>query len=599
MKKASFKLLAAMAVAACMSVTPLLAKEATITLIHTNDTHGNVKDDGKSVIGFAKLATYAKEAKANENAIIVDAGDMFQGMPFANLENGQSVIKLANAVGYDAMTVGNHEFDFGSANFFNIVKQLNFPVIASNLVTDDGKAALESYIVKEVDGVKVGIFGMATEETAFKTHPNNVAGYKFTDMIAAAEKNVKTLREKEGVDVVIMVAHLGLDEGDYTSDLVAKAVEGIDVIVDGHSHTKLENGRLVNNTLIVSTGDKLGNVGRVEIVVEDGKVENKTAKLLTYNDFADVTPDAEVVAEIEKVEAAQAELLNRVVGKTNVKLVGDRSVVRTGETNLGQLATDAMLDLTGADVALTNGGGIRASIEAGDITHNDMVTVFPFGNTVMVKEISGSDLKAALEHGVSEYPNEKGAFPHTAGMTFTVNAYKEAGNRISDLKVNGVAVEANKMYTFATNDFVAAGGDDYTMLAKYPIKAEYNTLMDTLLAYVEKLGTVEGKFSPRMTVVTEAPASETVVVDKVETGKEVALRNYLQQQEFEVKYANKQIVATKADMTITFTVGQTGFTAKDAKNSVNGKLSTAVILKDNKAYVNTADVAKILADLAA
>ena len=599
MKKASFKLLAAMAVAACMSVTPLLAKEATITLIHTNDTHGNVKDDGKSVIGFAKLATYAKEAKANENAIIVDAGDMFQGMPFANLENGQSVIKLANAVGYDAMTVGNHEFDFGSANFFNIVKQLNFPVIASNLVTDDGKAALESYIVKEVDGVKVGIFGMATEETAFKTHPNNVAGYKFTDMIAAAEKNVKTLREKEGVDVVIMVAHLGLDEGDYTSDLVAKAVEGIDVIVDGHSHTKLENGRLVNNTLIVSTGDKLGNVGRVEIVVEDGKVENKTAKLLTYNDFADVTPDAEVVAEIEKVEAAQAELLNRVVGKTNVKLVGDRSVVRTGETNLGQLATDAMLDLTGADVALTNGGGIRASIEAGDITHNDMVTVFPFGNTVMVKEISGSDLKAALEHGVSEYPNEKGAFPHTAGMTFTVNAYKEAGNRISDLKVNGVAVEANKMYTFATNDFVAAGGDGYTMLAKYPIKAEYNTLMDTLLAYVEKLGTVEGKFSPRMTVVTEAPASETVVVDKVETGKEVALRNYLQQQEFEVKYANKQIVATKADMTITFTVGQTGFTAKDAKNSVNGKLSTAVILKDNKAYVNTADVAKILADLAA
>lgn len=595
MKKASFKLLTAMLAAACMSVTPLLAKDATtITLIHTNDTHGNVKDDGKSVIGFAKLATYAQEVKANENAIIVDAGDMFQGMPFANLENGHSVIKLANAVGYDAMTVGNHEFDFGAKNFFDIVKQLNFPVIASNLVTDDGKAALESYIVKEVDGVKVGVFGMATEETAFKTHPNNVAGYKFTDMIAAAEKNVKTLREKEGVDVVIMIAHLGLDEGDYTSDLVAQAVEGIDVIVDGHSHTKLEDGRLVNNTLIVSTGDKLNNVGRVEIVVEDGKVESKTAKLLTYNDFADVTPDADVVAEIEKVEAAQAEILNRVVGKTTVKLVGDRSVVRTGETNLGQLATDAILDLTGADVALTNGGGIRASIEAGDITHNDMVTVFPFGNTVMVKEISGSDLKAALEHGVSEYPNEKGAFPHTAGMTFTLNAYKEVGNRISDLKVNGIAVDPNKMYTLATNDFTAAGGDGYTMLAKYPIKAEYNTLMDTLLAYVEKLGTLTGEFSPRMTVVTEAPASE-----KVETGKVVALRSYLQDQKFEVKYSNKQIIATKADVTITFTVGQADYTAKDANSSLNGKLSTAITLKDNKTYVNTADVAKILTDLAA
>lgn len=597
MKKAGLKLLTAMMAIACMSVTPLLAKDATtITLIHTNDTHGNVKDDGKSVIGFAKLATYAQEAKANENAIIVDAGDMFQGMPFANLENGHSIVKLANAVGYDAMTAGNHEFDFGVKNFFDIVNKLNFPVIASNFTTDSGKAALDSYIVKEVDGVKVGIFGMATEETAFKTHPDNVKGYQFTDMIAAAEKNVKALRETEGVDVVIMLAHLGLDEGDYTSDLVAKAVNGIDVIVDGHSHTKLEEGRLVNDTLIVSTGDKLNNVGRVEIVVEDGKVESKTATLLGYNDFADVTPNEEVLAAIEEVEATQAPLLERVVGTTPVKLVGDRSIVRTGETNLGQLATDAMLDLTGADVALTNGGGIRASIEAGDITMQDMVTVFPFGNTIMVKEIKGSDLKAALEHGVSEYPNEKGAFPHTAGMTFTLNAYKEVGNRISDLKVNGVDVDPNKMYTLATNDFTAAGGDDYTMLASYPIKAEYNTLMDTLLAYVEKLGTVTGEFSPRMTVVTEAPAASEVVE---EANKVVALRSYLQEQNFDVKYANKQIVATKADVTITFTVGQAGYTAKDADSSLTGKLSTALILKDNKTYVNSADVAKILADLAA
>ncbi|WP_172674863.1 bifunctional metallophosphatase/5'-nucleotidase [Cellulosilyticum ruminicola] len=598
MKKASFKLLATMLVTACMSVTPLLAKDATtITLIHTNDTHGNVKDDGKSIIGFAKLATYAKEVKANENAIIVDAGDMFQGMPFANLENGHSVIKIANAVGYDAMTVGNHEFDFGAKNFFEIVKVLNFPVLASNLVTDDGKAVLESYIVKEVDDVKVGIFGMATEETAFKTHPDNIKGYKFTDMIAAAQKNVKILREKKGVDVVIMVGHLGLDEGDYTSDLVAKAVEGIDVIVDGHSHSKLEEGRLVNNTLIVSTGDKLNNVGRVEITVEDGKVENKTAKLIGYNDFAEVTPNVEVAAEIEKVETSQNTLLDRVVGQTKVKLVGERSIVRTCETNLGQLTTDAILDLTGADVAFTNGGGIRASIEAGDITHKDMITVFPFGNTIMVKEIKGNDLKAALEHGVSEYPHEKGAFPHTAGMTFTLNAYKEAGNRISDLKVNGVAVDPNKMYTFATNDFIAAGGDGYIMLAQYPIKAEYNTLMDTLLDYVEKSGVVEGKFEPRMTVVTEAPVSEAV--EKVETGKMVALRSYLQEQKFEVKYANKQIIATKENITITFTIGQAGFTVKDANSSLNGKLSTGLKLKNNTTYVNTADVAKILADLVA
>lgn len=600
MKKATLKLFTAMMAVACMSVTPLFAKDATtITLIHTNDTHANVKDDGSKVIGFAKFATYANEVKSNENALILDAGDMFQGMPFANLENGQSIIKLANAAGYDAMTVGNHEFDFGAKNFFDIVSQLNYKVLAANLKDAQGNNAVDTYMVKEFDGVKVGVFGMATEETAFKTHPDNVVGYTFTDMIAEAKEAVKVLREKEGVDVVVMLSHLGLDEGDYTSDLVAQAVEGIDVIIDGHSHTTLEEGRMVNGTLIASTGEKFNNVGRVEIVVEDGKVESKTASLLGYNDFADVVPDETVLKAIEEVEAAQAPLLERVVGTAAVKLVGDRSVVRTGETNLGQLATDAMIDLTGADVAITNGGGIRASIEVGDITMQDMVTVFPFGNTIMVKEIKGSDIKAALEHGVSEYPNEKGAFPHTAGMTFTLNAYKEVGNRISDLKINGIPVDPDKMYTLATNDFMAAGGDDYTMFKAYPIKAEYNTLMDTLLAYVEKIGTVTGEFSPRMTVVTEAPA-EVVTEEKVEvTNKVVALRSYLQGQNFEVKYDNKQIVATKADVTITFTVGQAEYTAKDADSSLTGKLSTALELRNNATYINSADVAKILADLAA
>lgn len=516
MKKVRFKLLTALAFASMM-IMPVFAKDTTtIKILHTNDIHGNVKDDGKSKIGLAKFATYVAETRAaDENVLVLDAGDMFQGVPFANLEKGQSMIELANIIGYDAMTVGNHEFDFGADNLFNnIISKLNFPVLAANVYKGDERA-LDAYIVKEVDGVKVGIFGMATEETAFKSHPNNTIGYEFTDMIEAARETVSVLKEKEQAEVIIMLAHLGLYEGDYTSDLVAKAVDGIDLIVDGHSHTELPEGLMVNDTLIVSTGTALNNVGEVELTVEDGKVVNKEAELLGYSSFAEVAPSEEVLEAIETVEAAQKPMLERVVGKAAVDLIGERSLVRTGETNLGQLATDAMLDLTGAQIAITNGGGIRASIKAGNITMNDMITVFPYGNTIMVKEIKGSDVKAALEHGVSEYPNEKGGFPHTAGITFTLNAYKEVGNRISDIKVNGEPIDLNQTYTVVTNDFMAAGGDGYDMFKAYPIKAEYNTLMDTLLDYVEKLGTVEGKFETRMTVVTEAPSEEETPANSV------------------------------------------------------------------------------------
>lgn len=616
MKKVRFKLLTALAFASMM-IMPVFAKDATtIKILHTNDIHGNVKDDGKSKIGFAKFATYVAETRAaDENVLVLDAGDMFQGVPFANLEKGQSMIELANIIGYDAMTVGNHEFDFGADNLFNnIISKLNFPVLAANVYKGDERA-LDAYIVKEVDGVKVGIFGMATEETAFKSHPNNTIGYEFTDMIEAARETVSVLKEKEQAEVIIMLAHLGLYEGDYTSDLVAKAVDGIDLIVDGHSHTELPEGLMVNDTLIVSTGTALNNVGEVELTVEDGKVVNKEAELLGYSSFAEVAPSEEVLEAIETVEAAQKPMLERVVGKAAVDLIGERSLVRTGETNLGQLATDAMLDLTGAQIAITNGGGIRASIKAGNITMNDMITVFPYGNTIMVKEIKGSDVKAALEHGVSEYPNEKGGFPHTAGITFTLNAYKEVGNRISDIKVNGEPIDLNQTYTVVTNDFMAAGGDGYDMFKAYPIKAEYNTLMDTLLDYVEKLGTVEGKFETRMTVVTEAPSEEETpansvvisimkkVVSKngqnvtvslfpyIEQGRVMArLRDMSELLDIELEWDNQSKTASIKGQDIEFKVNQ-DYAMVDGKKV---DLGVKTKVEDGRVILPVAQIARIL-----
>ncbi|WP_053984339.1 bifunctional metallophosphatase/5'-nucleotidase [Niameybacter massiliensis] len=600
MKRIGLKL-AIIGTALCSTI-PVFAAQTTVKILHTNDTHSNVKDDGKSIIGFAKLATFVETEKANGNVLMLDAGDMFQGLPFANIEKGHSIVEIVNQVGYDAMTIGNHEFDFGADNLMSIMDKLNYPVIAANVLKGE-EQAVQPYIVKEFDDVKVGVFGMATPETAFKTHPDNVVGYTFADIIETADATVKTLKETEKVDIVVMLSHLGLEEGDYTSDLVAKGVEGIDVIVDGHSHTTLPEGRMEGETLIVSTGTALKDIGQVELVVEDGKVVSKTATLLGYEAFNEVAPKQEIIDAIAKVEEAQKPMLEKVVGTTEVKLVGDREVVRTGESNLGQLATDAMIELTGADVAITNGGGIRASIEAGDITMNNMVTVFPFGNTIMVKEIKGSDLLAALEYGVDSFPETKGAFPHTAGITFTLNAYKEAGSRVSDVKVSGEALDLNKMYLVATNDFMAAGGDGYTMFESYPIKAEYNTLMDTLLAYVEKLGTVEGTFVPRMTVVTEAPVEEVIpsteITQPTVESKVVALRAYLQDKGFKVTFddVEKVVTAEKADTVLTFKSNSKAYTAKDADSNESGELSAALVVKENVTYINATEVEAILAKL--
>ena len=480
-----------------------------ITIIHTNDVHARAKEEDGRVIGLAKLGAYVENLKAeNPNVLVLDAGDMFQGLPFANIENGKSMIQPVNAVGYDAMTAGNHEFDFGEENLFEIKEAINFPMLGANVIKD-GKVVLESNIIKEVAGVKVGIFGITTPETAYKTHPDNVKGYEFGDIVKTSKEQVEKLKE-EGADVIIALVHLGLYEGDYTSDLIAKGVEGIDLIIDGHSHTKLENGLEESGTLIVSTGEYLGAVGKVELKLEDNKVVERTAALLGVSDFAEVAPKQDVVDAITAVDEAQKPILDEVVGKTAVDLVGEREIARKGETNLGQLATNAMLELTKADIAITNGGGIRTSIPAGDITVGQMVSVFPFGNTIMVKDIKGSDVVAALEHGVSNYPELLGGFPHVAGITFTLNADKPAGSRISDVKVGGEDLVLDKMYSLATNDFMAAGGDDYTMFKDYPIKAEYNTLMDTLVDYVKAQGTVEGKLEVRMTVVGEVVEEEPV-----------------------------------------------------------------------------------------
>ncbi len=300
------------------------------------------------------------------------------------------------------------------------------------------------------------------------------------------------------VDVIVALGHLGVDESStYTSEAVINSVDGIDVFIDGHSHTALEGGKMVGDTLLVQTGEYDKNLGIVNLMVKDGMVTAE-ASLFSKEAAADVTPNAAIVSVIDEVKAENEVITNVKVASTTVTLDGERGQVRAGETNLGNMIADAMIDVTGADVAITNGGGIRASINPGDITKGDVITVLPFGNYVMTKEIKGSDILAAIEHGIDSYPETKGAFPHISGMRVEFDPNQPAGSRIVKVMVGGEMLDPNAMYTLATNDFMAYGGDDYGMFADYPILGEFDGLDEVLIDYMAKVDPATVKVDGRM-----------------------------------------------------------------------------------------------------
>ena len=448
-----------------------------IVILHTNDSHGRVDAN----LGFTRVAV-AKERLEEAGAVVLllDAGDTLHGLPFATVSRGESIVKIMNEVGYDAMVPGNHDFNYGADRLKELAGMAEFPVLAANVVNADETTLLEGAAIIEKGHVKFGVFGLSTPETVYKTNPLNVGGLTFADPIEAARKQVAAL-EAEDCTIIIALAHIGLDESSgVTSREIAEQVEGIDVIVDGHSHTVLEDGLWVNNTLIVSTGEYIEAIGCIDIDSEGAAA----ATLLTGDDFGEADVDAEVDAVIAEITTAQDELLNVVVGQTSVELQGAREIVRTSESNLGNLAADAFRNATGADIALTNGGGIRDSIPAGDITKKQLVTVFPFGNYVVTMDVTGEQLTAMLENGVSRYPDADGRFPQVSGLSFRFDPEQPAGSRVFDVKVGGEAVDPAKTYVLATNDYIAIGGDEYPV-GDNAVTGEFSAMEEILIAYID------------------------------------------------------------------------------------------------------------------
>lgn len=486
-------LVAALFMAGCVSSPagkPLPA-ETKITIVHTNDIHARALEN-KAELGYTRIGAIVKKIRAeNPNTLVIDAGDTFHGLPFANLERGAGIAKILNQVGYDYMTVGNHDFNYGQDRLMELSKEIKFPILAAN-VYKNGARIFKAYDIREMAGLKIGVFGLASPETSYKTDPKGIEGITFTNPVEEARKVVAELAPL--TDIIICISHVGLDRSsDPRSVDIASEVDGIDVIIDGHSHSSLATTIAENytRTLIASAGQYGTAAGVVDIVVApDRMIAYRQARSITVENTPGLTADPEVKAIVDQIAAAQKPMLSEKVGATSVLLLGVRDNVRTSQTNMGTLIANGMLVQTKADVALQNGGGIRDSIAAGDITKGDIFKVLPFGNYIVTIEVTGADLAAALENGVGKLPAPDGRYPHVAGISFKVDPSKPAGSRVSEIMVKGAPLVPSKTYTLATNNFTAAGGDEYTMFKGKKLINEYPSDAEVFMAYVRRIGTV-------------------------------------------------------------------------------------------------------------
>ncbi|MBA9026702.1 5'-nucleotidase C-terminal domain-containing protein [Peribacillus huizhouensis] len=518
------------------SVTGLDDEDYKLSLMHTNDTHSHVEL-------VAKRATTINEVRVRKSEpLLIDAGDVMTGTLYFNEFQGKAELKFMNDIGYDVMTFGNHEFDQGSSNeghqwLVDFIKEAKFPFVSANVDFSsdklfDGLQEIGTYsdnpedgkiyngIIKEVNGEKVGIFGLTTAETVEISSPKDIS---FKNYIEEAKNSVKAFKEL-GINKIVAVTHLGYNDNiEFDNDLeLAKQVDGIDVIIGGHSHTLLEKPTVVSEgkaepTIIVQTGEYNNYVGTLDVKFDkNGKVIGQAGKLLSVKERAeDPTTAIALKPYADKIAEIQAES----IGVTAVEpLNGARNSVRTSETNLGNLITDGMLSTAktinpDTVIAMTNGGGIRESIDAGDITIGEVLTVMPFGNTLGIMNLKGSEIIDALEHSVSQAPEASGGFLHVSGMTFKYDSSKKAGNRVVEVNIKGEdgklsPLQNDESYIVATNIFTAKGGDGFDTFAKAYADGRVSepgfTDYQMFINYLKTFETVDPKVEGRIIDVSAA-----------------------------------------------------------------------------------------------
>lgn len=481
-----------LALLAVLLSTPVGAETVKLTLLGVGDVYNFEEEDGRG--GFARLNAVARaERAANPNTLYLFNGDMLSPSLASGFDKGQNTIDFTNLVPFDLAVPGNHEFDFGPENFIEKMKASKYPWAAINITNDDGSAieGLGGVMVKEVGGLKVALIPVAQDTSP---EVSSTGSLKFLSTVETGVAAAEQARE-EGADIVVGVVQTNME-----NDRALMASGAFDVILSGddHSYATAYDGR----TAYVETsidGQFLSPVDlTVEVTVaEDGKREISWVPAFRFIDTATVTPDPESVAMADALRATMDENLNVEIGTIEAPLDSRRNVVRAEEATMGNLITDALRDATGADIALMNGGGIRGdtTYDAGrKLTRRDILTELPFGNTTVVTELPGSQVLLALENAVSQVENGSGRFAQVSGLTFAFDASAPAGSRVSEVMVGGAALEADKLYTVAVNDYIVGGGDGYASLGGGRIITEGPTgqlVANDVMAYVEKLGTVK------------------------------------------------------------------------------------------------------------
>jgi 2',3'-cyclic-nucleotide 2'-phosphodiesterase (5'-nucleotidase family) len=385
-----------------------------ISIVHTNDQHGII--DGEQ---YVKGLADAKKA-AGEYVMTVNAGDVIKGEPINALTKGESVAKIMNAVGYEVMVPGNNEFISGLEHLIKLKSKIAFPVIAADYFDADGNRVFDPYIIKDLGDIKAGIFGL--------TAPPDTSPYEI------AKTCVNELKNK-GCDIIIALVHLGVGGANKNSGTgLAENVAGIDLVIDAHSHTALENGIPIGDALIVQAGEKLNYIGLAELYIKNKKIVDKKASLIGRATYAStIKPDAAVTAIIAEELAAVDKITASVIRNTLYSLDGERESVRTSETNLGDMVVDSMRLKTNADIAILQGSMIRASIAAGDITIRSVLGALPMGVIVKVVEAPGQFVLDILEDAVKSYPEPSPAFLQVSGLSYSFNPNVSTGKRVIEV----------------------------------------------------------------------------------------------------------------------------------------------------------------------
>ena len=494
-------------------------------ILHSNDVHG-------AIDLYAAMASLKADYEAQgAEVILADAGDYSQGTVYVSVNKGADAVTMMNATGYDVATIGNHEFDYGYAQLAENMKAAKFKVLCADVLGADGKTIFDANTIIEKGGVKIGFFGLETPEAQTKANPKLIEGLKFLagkdgeELYACAAEQVAALKE-QGADIIVCLSHLGIDGSSepYTSYDLAKNVKGIDFIIDGHSHSVITSGP--NGEAIQSTGTAFANIGVITIDNATKKIVGNELKAIWHTEKNADGKSVTVVdykTRDEKVAAAAKAIIDPIdkaygekFAVSEVELNGAKAPNgnRDSETNLGDLITDAMLWKIRSDatikvpaenvVAITNGGGIRATVKAGDVTKKDINTVLPFGNTLAVVYVTGAELLEALEASTYCTPESLGGFPQAAGVTFTVKTYEKYDanpdpypkstyygpksiQRVTIDNVNGKKFDLTATYAVVTNNFVAGGGDTYYAFAAATDQFDTGLPLDeVVMEYISK-----------------------------------------------------------------------------------------------------------------